>query len=69
MEDYLDRAKADLPADELEEKARELATYHILWRKAALDFFDRECVLEEEIEYEEGTYTRRWVNPSMKDHG
>lgn len=66
MEDYLDRTKADLPADELEEKARELATYHILWRKAALDFFKCGCVLEDEIEYEGETYTRKRVNPSMK---
>lgn len=65
-ESYVKESKADLPEDEIRKKARRLSTYHVQYLETAGDTFDRGWVLEEEIEYEGETYTKRKVNPALK---
>lgn len=65
-ESYIKSSKADLPEEEIKEKARRLSTYHLLWRKTTVDSFERGWVFEEEIEYEGETYIKQKVNPALE---
>lgn len=63
---YVEESKADLPEEEIQKKARRLAMCHMQWQSTTLDTFKRGWVLEEEIEYEGETYTKRKINPAFK---
>lgn len=65
-ESYVECSKADLPDDEIREKARRLSIQHIQWRSTAADTFERGWGLEEEIEVEGETYTIWKLNPALK---
>lgn len=67
-ESYVAASKADLPREEIEAKARELATLTHMWRCAAADTLRRGWSLEYEETHEPTgkTYTVHRLNPALR---
>ena len=64
-ESHIEHAKANLPSGLIEEKARELAMRHYLWRRATLQTSEEGLILEEERDLGEITVQTSKANPGL----